>query len=86
MQASDVRLQWDPDHAPDGARLGRRAVQLGLRGAALAELAEAALIEVIDMTGFVADQRARLAGDWCHLMTPIERIYPALALIARERL
>lgn len=29
---SDVRLQWDPDHAPNGKPLERKAVQLGLRG------------------------------------------------------
>ncbi len=29
---SEVRLQWDPDHAPDGAKAERRALQLGLRG------------------------------------------------------
>eukprot|EP01006_Ploeotia_vitrea_P055925 TRINITY_DN68050_c10_g1_i6.p1 TRINITY_DN68050_c10_g1~~TRINITY_DN68050_c10_g1_i6.p1 ORF type:complete len:287 (-),score=35.52 TRINITY_DN68050_c10_g1_i6:99-959(-) len=28
-----VRLQWDPDHTPDGAKVpSRRAVQLGLKG------------------------------------------------------
>ena len=30
--ASDVRLQWDPDHGPHGEQLERRAIQLGLRG------------------------------------------------------
>eukprot|EP00742_Colponemidia_sp_Colp-10_P018484 GILJ01021354.1.p1 GENE.GILJ01021354.1~~GILJ01021354.1.p1 ORF type:complete len:187 (+),score=25.56 GILJ01021354.1:227-787(+) len=29
---STVRLQWDPDHAPSGASLSRRAIQLGLKG------------------------------------------------------
>ena len=29
---SQVRLQWDPDHGPSGAKLERRAIQLGLRG------------------------------------------------------
>ncbi len=86
VRVSDVRLQWDPDHAPDGARLGRRAVQLGLRGAALKELAGAGLIEVIDMTGFVATQRALLAEDWSHLMTPMEQVYPVTARISHERL
>ncbi len=28
---SDVRLQWDPDHKPDGSKETRRAIQLGLR-------------------------------------------------------
>ncbi len=27
-----VRLQWDPDHAPDGTKQQRRAIQLGLKG------------------------------------------------------
>jgi hypothetical protein len=26
-----VRLQWDPDHHPNGSPLKRRAIQLGLR-------------------------------------------------------
>ena len=28
---TEVRLQWDPDHAPSGAPEKRRAIQLGLR-------------------------------------------------------
>lgn len=27
----EVRLQWDPDHSPDGGNLTRRAIQLGLK-------------------------------------------------------
>lgn len=79
VEVSDVRLQWDPDHAPNGARLERRAVQLGLRGAALKALASTELVEVIDMSPFVAAQRAfALAGaPWDGLRTPVERPYPA---------
>ncbi len=36
VAATDVRLQWDPDHDPYGAKLERRAVQLGLRNDYLA--------------------------------------------------
>jgi hypothetical protein len=36
---SSVRLQWDPDHDPSGAKAERRAIQLGLRGDALARYA-----------------------------------------------
>ena len=32
LTQSDVRLQWDPDHGPSGAKQDRRAIQLGLRG------------------------------------------------------
>ena len=78
---SDVRLQWDPDHAPDGAKLARRAVQLGLRGDALKALATSELVEVIDMSPFVEEQRAHaLAGaPWRGLRTPIEHVYPRSA-------
>ena len=27
-----VRLQWDPDHAPNGDKEQRRAIQMGLKG------------------------------------------------------
>src|SRR3954462_3842177 len=36
VSRSDVRLQWDPDHAPSGGPVERRAIQLGLRGGTLA--------------------------------------------------
>ena len=31
LAQSAVRLQWDPDHHPSGAKVERRAIQLGLR-------------------------------------------------------
>ena len=57
LRDSDVRLQWDPDHAPDGKAIPRRALQLGLRGEALAAYGNSEIIEIIDMTSFVATQR-----------------------------
>ena len=77
VEESEVRLQWDPDHAPDGAKLSRRAVQLGLRGEALKALATHELLEVIDMSPFVEAQRANAAHPWNELRTPVERVYPA---------
>ena len=78
VETSEVRLQWDPDHSPDGAKLARRAVQLGLRGDALRALAGSELLEVIDMSPFVETQRAHaLAGaPWSALRTPVEHVYP----------
>jgi len=75
VEASDVRLQWDPDHTPSGAKSTRRAVQLGLRGTALRALAETALIEVIDMTEFVTSQRPFASDASPVLQTPVERVY-----------
>lgn len=83
---SSVRLQWDPDHDPFGAKLERRAIQLGLRGEVLEAFGQRELLEVIDLSDFVAEQRARLSsGGVASLVTPRERVYlPAdPAIVAR---
>ena len=76
VAASEVRLQWDPDHSPSGAALARRAIQLGLRGNALARMAKDELLEVIDLSGFVASQRGLAQDHNGELLTPVERPYP----------
>jgi hypothetical protein len=81
---SEVRLQWDPDHHPSGAKLERRAIQLGLRGETLRAFGAREIVEVIDLSEFVAEQRDRLAsGVMAALVTPRERVYrpadPAIA-------
>lgn len=72
---SSVRLQWDPDHHPSGAKLDRRAIQLGLRGAILEAFGKAELLEVIDLSQFVAEQRVALSRGVSGLVTPRERVY-----------
>ncbi|MBS1792691.1 MAG: DUF4291 domain-containing protein [Acidobacteria bacterium] len=84
VAASDVRRQWDPDHDPTGAPLRRRAVQLGLRGAALAEYGRAALVEIEDISAFVAEQRANVGSP--ALFVPEERIYRSAADATAARL
>lgn len=54
VTASDVRLQWNPDHDPAGAPLARRAIQLGLRGDPLARYATDWLLDIQDICAFVA--------------------------------
>jgi hypothetical protein len=76
LAASEVRLQWDPDHDPTGERLERRAIQLGLRGDALRAYATSELKEVIDMTPLIAKQRPHVRRESWHLLhTPIEHVY-----------
>jgi len=77
IEGSEVRRQWDPDHSPSGARQQRRALQLGLRGQMLRRMASDDLLEVIDMTEFVAAQRPFAQDDNPALMTPTEDIYPS---------
>lgn len=80
VAGSDVRLQWDPDHDPRGHSVQRRAVQLGLRGAALRRYAREWIVAIDDISDFVAAQRPRAAaGDDAGLMTPVEHVYPVPA-------
>jgi hypothetical protein len=85
---SSVRLQWDPDHHPSGAKLERRAIQLGLRGTVLEAFGRRELVEVLDVSDFVAEQRERLSSSGeSALVTPRERVYrpadPAIAALLR---
>lgn len=77
VESSEVRRQWDPDHSPSGARQQRRAIQLGLRGQMLRRMARDDLLEIIDMTEFVAAQRPFAQDDNAALMTPTEDFYPS---------
>ncbi len=76
VRRSCVRLQWDPDHHPSGPALERRAIQLGLRGAALEAFGRRELLEVMDISKFVGEQRERFSfGGVPALFTPRERVY-----------
>ncbi|WP_295820234.1 DUF4291 domain-containing protein [uncultured Deinococcus sp.] len=71
---SDVRLQWDPDHAPDGRPVARRALQLGLRGETLRRFSDEWLVHVEDITPFVTEQRQHIYHPE-HLLMPAEQVY-----------
>jgi hypothetical protein len=87
LETSDVRLQWDPDHGPGGEPVTRRAIQLGLRGSVLADFGKRELLEVIDMTAFVAAQRELLArGGIGLLRTPREDVYMPSDVAVAQRL
>ena len=86
VDESDVRLQWDPDHLPSGAPLARRAIQLGLRRAALAGWNGDDLLGVHDISEFVAQQRVHAQAPFTHLVVPTERAYPVEDPEARKRL
>ena len=76
LTSSSVRLQWDPDLDPTGKPLKRRAIQLGLRGKTLKRYSREVIIEIIDLSGFVAKQREHInSGEVSKLMTPKERVY-----------
>jgi len=85
VKASEVRLQWDPDHDPSGAPLARRALQLGLRGAALARYAAEPIVAIDDVSDTVARLRASVPAfrDGA-FETAEEEVYPVEAGVARR--
>ena len=77
VASSAVRLQWDPDHHPSGAKLERRAIQLGLRGDALARYAREWIEHIEDISGFVQQQRQHaMSKAYTHLVISQEMVYP----------
>jgi hypothetical protein len=86
VAGSNVRLQWDPDHSPSGNAVERRAIQLGLRGDVLAKYAREWLLEVQDISDFVAEQRANAVAPHHRLITPSEEVYPVAGSEVAARL
>jgi hypothetical protein len=77
VAASQVRLQWDPDHDPSGAPVSRRAIQLGLRGDALSRYGHEWIVAIEDISDFVALQRERRDRHSRGLLElPRETVYP----------
>ena len=75
---SEVRVQWDPDHDPDGACLERRAIQLGMKGKSLSSYGRDWILDIEDISEAVAAQREALRAGrpWPGLRTPREQVYP----------
>ena len=76
VERSDVRVQWDPDHDPLGRPVARRALQLGLRGDALARYAREWIAFIEDVTPFVREQHPNAVEPFDRLVTPREDVYP----------
>ena len=56
VKESDIRLQWDPDHDPYGAKLERRAIQIGIRGEQIERYSNEDIIEIEDISEYVREQ------------------------------
>ena len=81
IKSSNVVLQWDPDHFPDGTKAIRRAIQLGIRGEMLLKFSKEFIVDVIDLTQFVNEQFSKISNpsnsvqSYKDLMIPCEKIY-----------
>ncbi|OJJ22029.1 hypothetical protein BKI52_08295 [marine bacterium AO1-C] len=60
LKASEVVMQWDPDHHPNGNKLKRRAIQLGLRNSLLRQFGTDWVVSIQDITEFVHEQGQKL--------------------------
>ncbi|APU18785.1 DUF4291 domain-containing protein [Actinoalloteichus sp. GBA129-24] len=80
LAASPVRVQWDPDRDLHLARLDRRAVQIGLIGAAVPRYVDEWIVSLRDVTP-TAREIHRLVGAGDHAaaeaLLPEERPYCA---------
>jgi hypothetical protein len=76
IASTSVRLQWDPDHDPYGEKVERRAIQLGLRNDFLLPFKGEGIVEVENISKFVAEQRELVeAKDLNNLEIPKKRVY-----------
>jgi hypothetical protein len=84
VAASEVRLQWDPDHDPAGRPVARRAIQLGLRGSMLMRYTREWVLGIEDISAVVARERANIGAE--SLLVPAERPYPVRDRATARRL
>ena len=75
LKDSSSRLQWDPDYDPYGNKMERRAIQVGIRNELIASYREDDLIEIEDISEFVAYEYEKVKkGNLDQLRTPMEKV------------
>lgn len=76
VKNSSVRLQWDPDHDPYGAKIERRAIQIGIRDEEIVNYATKDIIKIEDISEFVRTQHQHVLNDELEkLIVPEEKPY-----------
>jgi hypothetical protein len=79
IHKSSIRLQWDPDRTPQGNRLARKAIQLGLRDNVLAAYARDWILQIEDIFTLVRQQYELVTNDRARdLLVPVESLYPVV--------
>jgi len=76
LSESEVRLQWDPAHHPNGEKLKRKAIQIGMKGDNLRKFGQEKIQFIQDVTYFVKKQKLYLNNNQLeYLEIPKETIY-----------
>ncbi len=84
---SFIRLQWDPDHDPYGAKLERRAIQIGIRNEEIVKYAKEDILEIEDVSTFVKEQYQHvLNNELDKLIVPDEKPYISKDNLVNKRL
>jgi hypothetical protein len=60
LEKTEGRLQWDPDHTPQGEKQERKAIQLGMKGSLLKNFCTEWIMKIDDITPFVHNQYQKL--------------------------
>jgi hypothetical protein len=75
LERTEVRLQWDPDHDPEGNKQERKAIQLGMKGHILKQFCTEWISGIADITEFVLQEYAKVKdGKINELQVPYEDI------------
>lgn len=81
-QASQVRVQWDPDRSLTLAPLSHRAIQVGISGEAVSRYLEQWITGIVDITSLVHEIHDLVSDGKlvaARMKIPVERTYPLAA-------
>ena len=76
LQNSEVRCQWDPDRDIYGNPIGRRAIQLGIKGEMVKKYVNDWIVNITDITEEVIKIRTSIEEqEYSESVLPLEKIY-----------
>lgn len=74
VKNSSIRLQWDPDHDPYGAKLKRKAIQIGIRNEEIKNFSKDDILKIEDISKFVLEQFKHVKNNELDkLILPLEK-------------
>ena len=76
LENSEVRCQWDPDRDIYGNPIGRRAIQLGIKGETVRKYINDWIVNITDITDKVIEMREKIEnGSFLDNLLPNEKKY-----------
>ena len=76
LENSEVRCQWDPDRDIYGNPIGRRAIQLGIKGEMVKKYINDWIVNTTDITDKVIEMKNSIQnGIFSEVMLPEEKKY-----------